>query len=105
MLGDRLPFADGGVDEVKQVGIAVDRKPYEFVSLTDAQQVSMTSTYRFAALAVSMTLPPPTARKWLKSCSLAQAMASRQLSSVGSVTTLSYTSNGRSLSADSDSNA
>jgi hypothetical protein len=74
-----------------------------------------------AALAVSITLPPPTlqvnvsqnslatfgvvatyARKWEKSCCLDQAIASRQLSSVGSVTTRSKISKGKSC-CESDS--
>ena len=64
--------------------------------------------YKFAALAVSITEPPPTlpkgqravrergekfahARKWLKSWERAQVIASRQLASVGSETTVVMT--------------
>jgi hypothetical protein len=47
--------------------------------------------------------PAAYARKWEKSCCLDQAIASRQLFSVGSVTTRSKTSNGKSCCDESDS--
>ena len=88
LLRDRLTFAHRRIDEVEEVRIAVDGEPIRALSIK-ADELDHAGTYKFAAFAVSMTLPPPTARKWLKSCSLAHAMASRQLSSVGSVTTRS----------------
>lgn len=59
-FGDGQSFANGGIDEVHQISVLVDGEPETFRQhgLGYGEQ-----TYKFAALAVSITEPPPTLRK------------------------------------------
>lgn len=59
LLRNRLTFPDRGVDEIKQVCVLVDGEAGDNVSRSGRRR-PVQGTYRLAALAVSMTLPPPT---------------------------------------------
>lgn len=58
-----MTLSNGRVNEVEQVGIAIDSEPITPVTEDPTGARLKVCTYRFAAFAVSMTLPPPTARK------------------------------------------
>lgn len=55
-------LSNGRIDEVEEIRIFVDREPEANVILT-LESGFQERTHKFAAFAVSMTLPPPTLKQ------------------------------------------
>ena len=57
-LGYRQPFTNRGVDKIEEVGILINREPVN--SMCKNMGYEGLGSYKLAAFAVSITLPPPT---------------------------------------------